>query len=68
MLQEHHHTEIISSDTVRVINVGYDENHKWLDHFVTIKDGYYSVKETFHNSLETLATWNENNIKEYLGY
>ena len=65
---EHHNIIKLSDEQVKIPNIAYDSNGRWFDHVITKHEGHYTIDELDHDTGETVATWNESSIKEYLGY
>lgn len=67
-VQQHHEAIIIDNHTIRIPNIGYTENGRWLDHTITKINDQYQIKEYYHDTGEYVTEWAENSIRKYLGY
>lgn len=67
-ISRHHRIEQLTGDKVKIPCIGFDENHRELDHIITAHEGFYTVDEYYHDTGEHVTTWEEQSIKEYLGY
>lgn len=67
-VEKHHSIEILTADTIRIPDIGYDKSGKYVDHVITKKDNLYEIQEYDSETGRLLGVWTEQSIKAYLGY
>lgn len=65
---QHHNIEVLSENSIKIPNIGYDEDGRTVYHIVTRCGDHYTVSEYYTDTNAHTLTWQENSIKEYLGY
>lgn len=66
--QHHDSMEIINEDKIKLPCIGKDKNGEYLDHYITLFEGFYLIEEYLNKTNQFLVSWEEESIKLYLGY